>query len=84
MGIDMMVNMVISQFGEEKSKEVLNMILGMADKMSSDKIYMLKKLGKRGVCLISTDSKNCKVNFNDNNYKPQVTELENVLRKIEI
>ena len=80
---DFIVNMVISQVGEEKAKEVLNMLLGLADKMSSDKIYVIKKLGAKGVCLISTNDGDCKIDFRDG-AKPVVTEIEKSLRDIEI
>ena len=83
MEIDFIVNMVVSQVGEEKAKEVKSMLLGLAEKMSSDKIYILKRLGTKGVCLISTDSKECKINF-PNGDNPSIIELEKMLEKIEV
>ena len=53
----MIIGLVIDQVGEEKSKEILTMLKGLAGKMSDNKIYVLKKLPKRGVCIISTNSK---------------------------
>ena len=82
MGIDFIVNMVVSQVGEEKAKEVKGMLLGLAEKMTSDKIYILKRLGSKGVCLISTNEDECKINFP--NGTPDIIELENMLKKIEV
>ena len=84
MTTEIMINMAISQVGEEKSKEVLDQVLLLVDKMSSEKIYIIKKLGKRGVCLISTNTTDCKLGFPEMTEEPDITELENMLRDIEI
>ena len=81
MDLDFFVNLVIGQVGEEKAKEVLDML---ADKVGDDKIFILKKLGKRGVCIISTDGTNCKINFPDEKYIPNIIDLEKIVRGIEI
>lgn len=83
MQLDFIVNMVVSQVGEEKAKEVKSMLLGLADKMSSDKIYIIKRLGEKGVCLISTSSVECKINF-PSGENPQIIELEKMLRNIDV
>lgn len=83
MTLDFLVNMVVGQVGEEKAKEVLEMILSLSDKMTDEKIYIVKRLGKRGVCLLGTDNKKCKIDF-PNGDNPTVTELEKSLRGIEI
>ena len=83
MELDFIVNMVVSQVGEEKAKEVKGMLLGLADKISSDKIYILKRLGSKGVCLISTDTNECKINF-PNGETPSIIELEKIVDKIDV
>lgn len=84
MGIDFILDLVIDQVGEEQAKNIKNQLLILADKMSSDKIYILKKLGSKGVCLIMTDSSNCKVNFPSGEYTPEIIELESILNKVEV
>jgi len=79
---EFIINMVIAQIGEDKAKEVIDNILKLADKMDSNKIYIIKRLGDKGICLISTNSDECKINF-PNGDKPTVIELETELRKIE-
>ncbi len=78
---DFLLNMVINQIGEEKAKEVLNMLKGLADRMQPDSIYMLKKLPNKGVTLISTKDNDCKINFTA---KPVQHELEKMLKEVEI
>lgn len=80
---EFIINLVINQIGEEQAKNVKEQLLTLADKMSADKIYIIKKLGNRGLCLISTSSKDCKVSFNEG-AKPDIIEVENMLRDIEI
>lgn len=78
---EMMINFAIGQIGEEKAKEVVEMLLTMTEKISSKQLYILKKIPNKGICLISTSSDVCSVKFSE---KPSsVTELEKIVREIE-
>ena len=83
---EFIVRMVVQQVGEEKAKEILDMVLSMAEKMGDDQIYVLKKLKGKGVTLISTNSKDCVMNFpNATKEKPpSMFELEKIVKNIEI
>ncbi len=84
MTTELILNMVISQVGEEKAKEILTMILSMADKMTEKEIFILKKFANKGVTLITTNSEDCKIAFPNGVDKPKQYELEKILREIEI
>lgn len=83
MGIDFILDLVINQVGEEQAKNIKEQLLVLSQKMGNDKIYILKKLGNRGVSLILTDTNDCNINFSDKK-KLQVVELESILKKVEI
>lgn len=78
----MMIDFAISQIGEEKAKEVVEMLIGLTSKMNSKTIYILKKIPKKGVCLIGTNTDECPLTFKAGS-KPSVTELEKIVREIE-
>lgn len=77
---EMMIDFAIGQVGEEKAKEVVGMILKLADKMSSKQVYMLKKIPQKGVCLIMTNEDIAVTKFTE---KPKLIELEKIVRGIE-
>ena len=78
---EMMINFAIGQIGEEKAKEVVDMLLTLTEKMSEKQMYIVKKIPNKGICLISTNSNVCNVKFSE---KPSsVIELEKIVREIE-
>lgn len=84
MTTELIVNAVISNVGEEKAKEILAMILSMADKMTEKEIFILKKFPNKGITLITTNSRDCKMNFPNGTDKPNQYEIEKIVRDIEI
>jgi hypothetical protein len=83
MNKEMIINLVIGQIGEEKAKEVKGMILGLAGKMNTNDLYIIKKFPNKGVCLIVTNGTDCKTTFGEE-AEPKVIELENMLKDIEV
>lgn len=86
MQTQLLVNMVVGQVGQEKAEEVLKMLLGLADKMGDNDIYVLKKLKGKGITLISTNSNDCKMSFPNATKEnpPKMFEIEKIVRDIEI
>jgi molybdate-binding protein len=80
---DFIINLVIDQVGEEQAKNIKTQILALAEKMNNEKIYIIKRLGKRGICLITTDSKECGIDFAEG-VKPNIFELENLVKDTDI
>ena len=81
MGIDFVINMVVSQVGEERSKELLSVLKNMASNMGDDTIYILTKVPNKGICFISTTKQNTPLSFQE---KPSITEVEKIVNDIEI
>jgi len=82
----LIINMVVAQVGQEKAEEVLKMVLGLADKMGDNDIYILKRLKNKGITLISTNSNDCKMSFPNATVDnpPKMFEVEKIVRDIEI
>jgi len=83
MNLELIVNLLVGQVGEEKAIEIKEMILSLGNKMSTEDIYIIKKFPSKGVCLISTNRKDCTMSFMDGS-TPKVTELERIVKDIEI
>jgi len=81
MDLELLVSLAVGQVGEEKVKEVMGIITGLAKNVSLDVIYIVKKLPNKGVVLLSTNDKDCVIEWRG---KPKITELENIVKNIEI
>lgn len=84
--LDFIVNLIIQNVGQEKAVEIKTTALDFADKMDEKKMYVVKKLKGRGVCLIITNSDDCKMNFPSKTKEnpPDTIELETKLRGIDL
>lgn len=78
---EFIVNLIVSQMGEEQAKNIKDQLLTISEKMGENDILILKRLGERGVCLIITNSKEAHIDFEA---KPNTIELENILKDTDI
>lgn len=78
---DFILDLVINYAGEEVARELKGKVLELADKMDDKKVYVVKRLGKKGVCIMVTDSDKCEMDFSE---KPTILELEKEIKTAEI
>ena len=81
---DWLISAVVGQVGEEAAQKVKDELLKLADKMSNEKIYFIKKIEGKGVCLFTTTENDCTIRFPEGKKPLSVIQIEDILRKVEI